>query len=123
VLDAQTGTLIDSVKFHWPIFGSPSIAGNTLFLVGQDGKLVAIDLASEKPVWIFQSEGSRKNLAEFSKTGGDPDYRAAFNSTFYDDLVAGVSKLHTVGMMLSSPVISGSVVYVGSTDGSLYAIE
>jgi outer membrane protein assembly factor BamB len=123
VLDAQTGTLIDSVKFHWPIFGSPSIAGNTLYLAGQDGKLVAIDLASRKPVWTFQSEGSRKNLAAFSKADGDPDYRAAFNSTFYDDLVAGVSKLRTVGMMLSSPVISGSVVYVGSTDGSLYAIE
>jgi outer membrane protein assembly factor BamB len=123
VLDAQTGTLIDSVKFRWPIFGSPSIAGNTLYLAGQDGKLVAIDLTSRKPVWTFQSEGSRQNLAAFSKADGDPDYRAAFNSIFYDDLVAGVSKMHTVGMILSSPVISGRVVYVGSTDGNLYAIE
>jgi len=26
-------------------------------------------------------------------------------------------------MMLSSPVISGNVVYIGSTDGNLYALE
>jgi len=28
-----------------------------------------------------------------------------------------------VGMFLSSPVISGKVIYIGSTDGNLYALE
>jgi len=123
ILDAKTGAPIDSLKFHWPIFASPSIAGNLLYLGGQDGKLVAIDLASRKPVWVFQSEGSRKNLAAFSRADSDPDYRTAFNSNFYDDLIIGVEKLHAIGMIFSSPVISGNVVYVGSTDGNLYALE
>ncbi|MGZ5545511.1 MAG: outer membrane protein assembly factor BamB family protein [Limisphaerales bacterium] len=120
---AKTGTPIDSLKFYWPIFSSPSIAGNTLYLAGQDGKLVAVDLTSFKPAWSFQSEGSRQNLAALSKPDGKPNYEAVFQSNFYDDMIVGVSKTHTVGAFLSSPVISGNVVYIGSADGNLYAIE
>jgi len=123
ILDAQTGAPIDSLKFHWPIFSSPSIAGTTLYLAGQDGKLVAIDLSTRKPAWVFQTEGSRQNLDALSKPDGGPNYEVAFQSTFYDDIVVGVSKTHTVGTILSSPVISGAVVYIGSSDGGLYALE
>jgi len=123
VVDAQTGASINTIKFHWPIFSSPSIAGNTLYLAGQDGKLVAIDLESRKVIWVFQSDASRQNLPRLSKPDGSPNYEAAFTSNFYDDLFVGISKLHTVGTMLSSPVISGSVVYIGAADGNLYALE
>jgi eukaryotic-like serine/threonine-protein kinase len=123
VVDAKTGTPIDSLKFYWPIFSSPSIAGNMLYLAGQDGKLVAVDLTSFKPAWTFQSEGSQQNLAALSKPDGKPNYEAVFQSNFYDDMIVGVTKTHTVGTFLSSPVISGSVVYIGSADGNLYAIE
>jgi outer membrane protein assembly factor BamB len=123
VLDSRTGARIDSIKFQWPVFASPAVAGDVLYLAGQDGKLVAIDLATRKPAWIFQSQGSRQNLAAFSKPDGSPDYRTAFTSIFYDDLIVGVGKLHTVGMILSSPVVSGSTVYFGSTDGNVYALH
>jgi outer membrane protein assembly factor BamB len=123
LLDAQTGSPLDSREFKWPFFSSPSIAGNMLYIGGQDGRLIAFDLTSRKPVWTFQSEGSRQNLAAFSKADGSPDFQAAVPSSFYEDVVAGTSKLHTIGMILSSPVISGNVVYVGSTDGNLYALE
>jgi outer membrane protein assembly factor BamB len=123
IVDAKTGTLIDSIKFHWPIFGSPSVAGDTLYVAGQDGKLVAIDLASRKPVWEFQSEASRRNISMLSKADGAPNYEAVFRSNFYDDMLVGIGKLHAVGTILSSPVISGSVVYIGTADGNLYALE
>jgi outer membrane protein assembly factor BamB len=123
VVDAGTGAEIDLLKFHWPIFGSPSIAGDTLYVAGQDGKLVAIDLPSWKPVWTFQSEASRQNLPGLSKPDGSPNYEAAFTSDFYDDVVQGIGRLHAVGTMLSSPVISGKVVYIGAADGNLYALE
>jgi outer membrane protein assembly factor BamB len=123
IVDARTGALINTLKFHWPIFGSPSIAGNTLYLAGHDGKLVAVDLDSGKPSWTFQSDASRQNLPALSKPDGSPNYEAAFRSNFYDDLMVGFTKLHTVGTILSSPVISGSVVFIGTADGNLYALE
>jgi outer membrane protein assembly factor BamB len=123
VLDAKTGAPIGSLKYHWPIFGSPAIAGSTLYLAGQDGKLVAIDLGAWKQVWEFQTEASRENLAGLSKPDGVPDYRKVANGNFYDDLITATDKLHAVGTILSSPVVSGSVVYFGSSDGNLYALN
>jgi outer membrane protein assembly factor BamB len=122
-LDAKTGRSVYSMKYHWPIFGSPAIAGSMLYLVGQDGKLVAIDLAAQKQVWEFQTEASKKNLAGMSKADGAPNYEAVFQANFYDDIMVGMAKLHTVGTILSSPVVSGSVVYFGSADGNVYALN
>jgi outer membrane protein assembly factor BamB len=123
VLDSKDGKSLASLKFQWPFFGSPSIAGNILYLAGQDGRLRAIGLDSQTTLWSFQTEGSRKNLPGLSNSNGDPDYRLAFASSFYDDMVAGVAKMRTVGMILTSPVISGNVIFIGSTDGNLYALE
>lgn len=123
ILDAQTGAPVDSLKFHWPIFASPAIAGNTLYLAGQDGKLAAVDLATRKVAWEFQSDGSKSNLASFAKADGNPNYEVVFSSNFYDDLQVGVAKLRAVGSFNSSPVISGKVLYIGSADGNLYALE
>jgi eukaryotic-like serine/threonine-protein kinase len=124
VLDAKTGTPIDSLRlFHWPIFSSPSIAGTTLYVAGQDGRLIAVDLTSFKPSWTFETEASRQNLAALSKPDGNPNYEGVFQSNFYDDMIVGVTKTHTLGTFLSSPVISGRVVYIGSADGNLYALE
>jgi outer membrane protein assembly factor BamB len=123
ILDSQTGAPIGSIKFHWPFFSSPSIAGNILYLAGQDGKLIAIDLTSRRPLWTFQTEGSRKNLAALTKPDGSPNYGDAFTSNFYDDMLVGIGKTRTVGTILSSPVISGNTIYVGSADGNLYALE
>ena len=74
---------------------------------GQDGKLVAVDLNAWKQVWAFQTDGSKKNLTAFSKADGHPDYERVFGSNFYDDMVAGVSRMRAVGMILASPVIAG----------------
>jgi len=123
VLNAADGTPVDSLKFTWPIFASPSIAGSLLYLGGQDGKLVAIDLPTWKIAWTFQTEASQKNLPALSKPDGKPNYEAVFASAFYDDMIIGVSKTHTVGTINSSPVISGDTVFVGSSDGNLYALH
>ena len=104
-------------------FSDGILAGNTLYLAGQDGKLVAIDLVARKPAWEFQTEASRKNLASLSKADGAPNYEAVFASNFYDDMIVGVHTLQAVGPILASPVVAEDVVYVGSADGNLYALN
>jgi hypothetical protein len=37
-------------------------------------------------------------------------------------MVIGVNKMMSVGAILSSPVVVKNVIYVGSTDGFLYAL-
>ena len=61
-MDAKTGAPIFSLKFnHWPLFSSPAIAGGMLYIGSHQGKLIAIDLASQKPAWTFETDASRQN--------------------------------------------------------------
>ncbi len=123
-LDAKTGTgipLFSSKK--WPMFSSPAIAGNMLYIGSDEGKLFAIDLSKEREVWTFQTAASKQNGPKYTKADGSPNYEAAFPSPFYDDVLVGYYHLMSVGAILSSPVVENGVVYVGSTDGNLYALR
>ena len=121
-VDAKTGSANFSMKLGWPVFSSPAIAGDMIYVGAQDGKLTAIDLKTQKPAWTFQTEGSEQNLAKYIKADGGPNYEVAFTEDFYENMVLGVNKMYSVGMLLSSPVVVGNVIYVGSTDGNLYAL-
>jgi eukaryotic-like serine/threonine-protein kinase len=121
-LDAKSGAPVFSLKFKWPMFSSPAIAGHVLYLGSHQGKLIAIDLDAQKAAWEFQTDGSRQNGAALTKPDGTPNYEATFTEDFYDNLVIGVDKMLDVGAILSSPVIVDRVIYVGSADGNLYAL-
>jgi outer membrane protein assembly factor BamB len=122
-LDAKTGSTVFSVKFQgWPFFSSPAIAGNMLYAGSHSGKLITIDLATQKPAWEFAPDGQRKNGATYTKPDGTPNYEAAYSGDFNDDTVVGVQRLVTIGGIYASPVLSDDVLYIASTDGSVYAL-
>jgi len=122
-LDAASGKELSSLNFKkWPLFSSPAIAGNMLYVGSHEGKLMAIDLSTRKLAWTFQTDGSKQNGATYTKPDGTPNYEAAFFDFFYDDMVSGVQKMLSVGAIVSSPVIASGVIYFGSADGNLYAL-
>jgi outer membrane protein assembly factor BamB len=122
-VDARTGAEQFTLSFKWPMFSSPAVAGGHVYIGSHEGKLLAIDLAGRRPAWIFQTEASRENGPRFTGPEGQPNYAAAMSSMFFDDVVAGIQKMFSVGAMLSSSAVVGSVIYVGSADGYLYAIS
>jgi outer membrane protein assembly factor BamB len=110
-VDAKTGSAVFSLNYqHWPLFSSPAVAGNMVYIGSHEGKLMAIDLKTQKTAWVFQTEGS-------------PNYEAAFTEDFYDGMVLGVNKMMSVGAVLSSPVVVDDAVYFGSADGNVYALK
>jgi outer membrane protein assembly factor BamB len=121
-VDAKTGLQLSSAKYNWPMFSSPAVAGAMLYIGSNDGKLRAIDLASNKLAWTFETDGNKANGAALTKADGSPNYEVAFTEDFYDNMVAGNLKMLSVGAVLSSPVVVDGVVYFGSTDGNLYAV-
>jgi len=122
-LDAKSGApLFSADNKHWPMFSSPAIAGDTLYIGSHEGKLLAIDLKTQKFAWTFATDGSKENGSTYTKSDGSPKYEAAFFDFFYDDMVSGVQKMMTVGAILSSPAIANGTIYVGSTDGNIYAL-
>jgi outer membrane protein assembly factor BamB len=122
-LGARNGSIIFSLKFNgWPTFSSPAVAGNMVYVGSSAGKLTAIDLGQKKVSWTFRTDGAKQNTSLYTKADGSPNYEVAFKSDFYDDMVIGASKMKAIGSIFSSPVITNGVLYVGSTDGNLYAL-
>jgi eukaryotic-like serine/threonine-protein kinase len=122
VLDARSGATLFSLKLKWPMFSSPALGGNTLYIGTHEGKLLGIDLTAQKIAWTFETDGSKENGPAFTNADGGPKYEAAFASDFYDDMVIGARRMLSVGAILSSPVAVGNIIYVGSSDGNLYAL-
>jgi len=122
-LEAKTGAVVFTLDFnHWPMFSSPAIAGNMLYLGSHQGRLLAIDLPTHRMAWSFETEASKKNGPGLTDAKGAPNSAAAFLDSFYDDVVIGLQRMLSVGAILSSPAVSGDMILFGSTDGSLYAI-
>lgn len=116
--DAKTGAIEYAVSFNgWPVYSSPAIAGDMLYVGSTDGTVTGIHLPSKRMVWSFATEASKQNMSAIKS------YFAPFATDFYDDVMAGYSKLLTLGPILGSPVVVDEVVYVGSVDGNLYALQ
>ncbi len=119
----RTGDILFSVSFNgWPLFSSPAIAGDTVVRGFDRGNAerrgpriarCSLDLRDRRP---------KSNTALF-RPDGNPNYEAVYPSDFYDDMMAGYIKLQAVGPILASPVVVDNVVYVGSVDGNLYALN
>jgi eukaryotic-like serine/threonine-protein kinase len=123
-LDAKSGAEVFTLDFnHWPMFSSPAIAGNMMYLGSHQGRLLAVDLTSQKLAWYFETDAAKKNGPALTNDKGAPKYEAAFADNFYDDIVVGLQKMLSVGAVLSSPTIAGDTLLFGSTDGNLYAVQ
>lgn len=124
-VDARTGTSVFDLPTGTPVFASIGMAGDTLYLANFGGRLIAIDLKTQKPAWIFETDGAKQNAPAMTNPDGSINFQAVFPSPnlYYEDMVLAVHKLFTMGTILSSPVVSGDTVYFGSTDGNLYAVR
>jgi len=123
-LDAKSGTVLHSMGMnHWYLYSSPALAGDMLYVGSTQGKLVAVDLAGFKNTWTFETDGMKQHGAAFTKADGTPNNEAIYQGDFYDDMVAGVDRVMSMGAIISSPVVVGNVVYVGGADGNLYALR
>jgi eukaryotic-like serine/threonine-protein kinase len=123
-LDAKSGAELHLVGFnHWYLYSSPALAGGMLYVGLTRGTLVAVDLAAFRLAWSFDTDGMKEHGPAYTKPDGTPNSEVLYRSDFYDDMVAGVDRVMSMGAILSSPVVSGGVVYVGSADGNLYALR
>jgi outer membrane protein assembly factor BamB len=121
-VDGKTGAEVFSLDTKFPVFASLAIANGMLYFGTLDGKLTAVDLKTQKPLWVFQGDASKQNLPAIQNSDGTLNFGAIMSQNFYDDMVIAVRKLLSAGSILSSPVVVKNVIYVGSTDGYLYAL-
>lgn len=121
-LDARTGSLRYVLDGKALIFGSVALAGD-LALVGTfAGRLVAVDAKGGKITWDFRTDGAKADSLHVLAPDGT--FRSS-TPVFHNflDMTIGLYRYFSAGAILSSPAVSGGVIFFTSTDGNLYALS
>lgn len=123
-LDAKTGQLRWLFDAKAYIFSSAALAGKLAYVGSHNGKLYAVDTRDGTLAWEFQTESSRQNKLGLLGADGRLN-RDAFTPVFGDfqDMYVDFYRFVSIGAIMSSPVVDQDTVYVGSTDGNLYALH
>ena len=122
-LEASTGKLIYDRAMKAVSFCSPAIAGNRIVFGTSDGWLHLVDRDTGDPVADFQSEGCRLNGKKYLDAEGRLIGSALYPDGTLDGMVIGLERMFSLGSILSSPAIAEGMVFVGSTDGNVYALR
>ena len=124
MLDAETGKRARAAAGQGLVFSSPAVAGNTVFVGVLNGTLERAISRPADLLWEFQTEASKRN-AGWVLTA-DRTFNAPM--LYWSSWREVPARRHgssnsSIGSIFSSPLIVGSAVYFGSTDGNLYALE
>ncbi len=118
-------------KTNFPIFSSPIVNENLVYVGGVDSILYAVDVKSGQEKWRFRTKGEIRStpLIDGSRVflnGGD-------GSLYVLDKISGdflwkfdaegERKYDFADYFHSSPVINAGIVYFGSGDSNFYAIN
>ncbi len=123
VLDAASGKPVHESSTQAYVFSSPTIAGDVVLLGVLNGVLQARDKASGELRWEFQTDASRANRGWVLTDERRFNSTMLFPSSWHDAYAIAADKQQSVGSFFSTPLVVDAVVYIGSADGRLYAIE
>jgi outer membrane protein assembly factor BamB len=123
VLDAETGKQIVRQQGKAYVFSSPAVAGDTVFVGVLNGTLEARDLGSGDVLWEYQTEASKRNQGWILTADRKFNTSMYYWSGWREAPIVSTIQQFSIGAVFSSPLVVGGIVYVGSADGGLYALE
>jgi eukaryotic-like serine/threonine-protein kinase len=123
VLDAVTGKPVLQQQGKSFVFSSPAIARDVVFTGVSNGTLEARDIVSGELLWDFQTQASKRNNGWVLTVDRKFNNPMLYHSNWREAPIVAQTWQFSVGSILSSPLIVDGVVYVGSTDGKVYAID
>ena len=122
-VDAQSGKplLKQDVKAY--TFASPTVAGDVVLVGVMNGTLEARDLATGTLLWDYRTEASKRNRGWALDKERRFNNPLLFSSTWREAPIVAQDRQLSVGSFVSTPLAVAGAVYVGSTDGAVYAME
>jgi outer membrane protein assembly factor BamB len=102
------------------VYGSAIVSNDVVYFGCFDGKLRGVDPLTGAPVTEFLTQGCKDNYQKVFNNDGS--FRSDFE-LYGRDYNESERIIHTLGAILSTPVADAGVLYFGSSDGNLYAVE
>ncbi|MBI2515883.1 MAG: PQQ-like beta-propeller repeat protein [Opitutae bacterium] len=123
VLEAKTGTLVFALPTNLYSFSSPAVAQGRAYFGTCDGLLHEVDLAAQRYGATFATPSRHLNAPRYLDADGKLKREAVWIGETLDDTIVGIrTRLFALGSIISSPVVHEGTLYVGSADGTLYAL-
>ena len=123
VVEAATGKPVLRQQGRAYMFSSPAVAGDVVLIGVLNGTLEARDLKSGEVLWDFRTEASKRNKGWVLTADRKFNAPLLFYSNWREAPIVATDRQIGIGALFSSPLITNGVVYFGSTDGFLYALE
>jgi len=123
IVDAATGKSLIEQQLKAYVFSSPAVADGVIYLGVLNGGLEARSLATGELLWDYRTDASRENRNWALTADRKLNSAMLFTSYWREAPTVALELQNSVGPFYSSPLIANGVVYAGSGDGYLYAIE
>lgn len=123
VIEAATGKSVLKKQDKAYMFSSPAVVDDVVLIGVLNGTLEARDLNSGELLWDFQTEASKQNKGWVLTADRKFNQQLLFYSGWRDVPILGSEKQLSVGSIFSSSLVANGVVYFGSADGFVYAID
>lgn len=123
VADAATGQPLWQQQGKAFMFASPVIAGDVLLAAVLNGSLQGRDRDSGALLWEWRTEAARQNHGWVLTSEGRFNSGWLFANTWREKSAAATERQFSVGSLFATPLVVGGVIYVGSADGRMYALE
>jgi len=88
-----------------------------------NGTLEARDINSGELLWEYQVEKSKQNSGWVLAADRKFNNAVLFHSVWRESPAVGTDREINIGAVFSSPLVVNGVIYFGSADGYLYALE
>ena len=121
--EAATGKSILKKDAKAYVFSSPTIVNDVALVGVLNGTLQARDVNTGEVLWEFQTDASKQNKGWVLTADRKFNSPLLFHSNWREAQIIGTERQMSVGSIFSSPLVANGVVYFGSTDGFVYALE
>ncbi|MEJ6023200.1 outer membrane protein assembly factor BamB family protein [Ramlibacter sp. PS4R-6] len=122
-VDAASGKPLLQEDSKAYVFSSPVVAGNVVLVGVLNGTLQARDRETGALLWEFRTDAARANEGWVLTAEGRFNSAMLFPSSWYDATALAFDRQQSVGSFYATPLVAQGVIYIGSADGNLYAIE
>jgi len=137
---AQPGQVLGSFMTGGQIWSSAVHDGGTVYIGSDDGSLWALDLATLKPKWKVDTGGRIRStpavvdgsvyfvsddgfLYRVTKSDGSRSWRFDLHSAGIERVLPSLYPPYAYDYLSSSATVHRGMVFVGSANGTLYAID
>ena len=108
------------------IYGTPVVAGEQVFVAGNNGRVYSVDAAKGIKGWFFEPERGLQPVIGGLTLDGNSLYFGTTNGYVYSiDASKGSQnwEFKTGNKIWATPLVHNGTVYIGSFDKNLYAID